>query len=297
MKIICLKPEFSLAQSVAELCNSKCLFPQTHTFPDGEHYLRLEEDVRGDTVVIFAQLHQPDQSILPLLFSAGFVRDQGAEKVILVAPYLTYMRQDTQFQPGECVTSRYFASLISQWFDGLITVDPHLHRYHSLDEIYSIPSKVVHADQSIARWIRNNVLNPVIIGPDEESAQWAERVAEMAGCSSTVMTKTRRGDTDVDIHIGNVEQFQESQPVLVDDIISTGRTLIETAVNITDAGLKAPICIGVHALLAGDAESLLNHSPVSEWLSCNTVPHISNRIDLADDIASALKTFLVEANL
>lgn len=297
MKFICLDENRNLAGQIAENIGCTCLIPEQHTFPDGEHYLRLEETLVGETVIIFSHLHHPDTIIFPLLFMAGYAREQGAEKVILIAPYLAYMRQDTQFNPGECVTSKYFARLISQWFDGLITVDPHLHRYHALDEIYSIPSRVIHADNSIAQWIKNNIIDPVIIGPDEESAQWAEEVATLAGCRSTVMTKTRHGDAEVDIHIGDVEGYRGAQPVLVDDIISTGRTLIKTARNITQAGLCAPVCIGVHALLSGDAEMAMNNAPITQWLSCNTVPHPSNQIDLASDIAQAVSDFLTEYDL
>jgi ribose-phosphate pyrophosphokinase len=114
-----------------------------HHFPDGETLVRLDADVSGRCVVFAGSLDRPDEKTLPLLFAADAARDLGASQVVLVAPYLGYMRQDKRFQPGEAITSRTYASLISSAVDALITVDPHLHRYHSLDEIYRIPARVV----------------------------------------------------------------------------------------------------------------------------------------------------------
>ncbi|WP_164119514.1 ribose-phosphate pyrophosphokinase-like domain-containing protein, partial [Stenotrophomonas maltophilia] len=85
-------------------------------------------------------LAQPNEKILPLIFAAATARELGAARVGLVAPYLAYMRQDRRFNPGEAVTSRQMAHLVSGAFDWMVTVDPHLHRYSDLSEIYSIPT-------------------------------------------------------------------------------------------------------------------------------------------------------------
>lgn len=107
---------------------------------------------------------------MPLIFAAKTARELKAKKITLIAPYLAYMRQDKQFHQGQGITSKYFAALISHYFDNLITIDPHLHRWHSLNDIYSIPTHVLHANDAIASWIIQHVTNPVLIGPDIESA-------------------------------------------------------------------------------------------------------------------------------
>ena len=165
--------------------------------------------------------------MLPLLFAAATARELGASRVGLVAPYLAYMRQDRRFKPGEAVTSRQVARLLSDAFDWLVTVDPHLHRYSSLADIYSIPTHVVHAAPLIAEWIKANVTNPLIIGPDSESEQWVAAVASDVGAPYSVLEKVRHGDRDVEIRLKDLEQWKGRTPVLVDDIISTGRTMIE----------------------------------------------------------------------
>jgi ribose-phosphate pyrophosphokinase len=133
------------------------------------------------------------------------------------------MRQDIRFHAGEAVTSRTFAAILSRHLDWLVTVDPHLHRYHALSEIYRIPTQVVHAARLLASWIKRNVARPLIIGPDLESEQWVSQVAADADAPFLVCEKIRSGDRDVTISIPNAPAFLDRQPVLVDDIASSGR--------------------------------------------------------------------------
>jgi len=130
---------------------------ELHAFPDGETYLRFLTDVAGRPVVIVCTLVRPNEKMLPLIFAVATARELGAAKIGLVAPYLAYMRQDRRFKPGEAVTSRQVALLLSNAFDWLATVDPHLHRYGSLGELYRIPTRVVHAAPLISEWIRAHV--------------------------------------------------------------------------------------------------------------------------------------------
>ena len=172
---------------------------ELHAFPDGETYLRFITDLSGRALVMVCTLDRPNEKTLPLLFAAATARELGAAKVGLVAPYLAYMRQDRRFKPGEAVTSREVARLLSDAFDWLVTVDPHLHRYGSLAEIYRIPTRVVHAAPLISQWIRGTCPNPLIIGPDTESEQWVSAVAKDASAPYSVLQKVRRGDREVEI--------------------------------------------------------------------------------------------------
>ena len=122
-----------------------------HQFPDEETFIKIDSLVQDKNVVFIAHLENPNSKLLPLLFAAETVRGLGSKKIGLIAPYLPYMRQDKQFHSGESITSKYFAKLISNYFDGLITIDPHLHRWHALSDIYSIPAKALHATDSISR--------------------------------------------------------------------------------------------------------------------------------------------------
>lgn len=258
-------------------------------FPDGESYICVESSVKEKTALVLAVLREPDAKMLPLIFLAATLRDLGAKRIILVAPYLPYMRQDRHFRAGEGITSVYFAGIISEWFDALVTVDPHLHRRKSLNEIYSIPSFALHAAPLISNWIRENIEKPLLVGPDNESEQWVKSVADAAAAPFVVLEKVRRGDRDVEISVPQIEKWNGRTPILVDDIISTAKTMIETVGHLKDLQFNPPVCIGVHALFAGNAYADLLEAGVEKIVTCNTVPHESNNIDVWDLVADFIK--------
>jgi ribose-phosphate pyrophosphokinase len=212
----------------------------------------------------------------------------------LVAPYLAYMRQDRRFREGEALTSTSFAKLISAKFDWLLTVDPHLHRHHSLAEIYSIPTEVVHAAPLLAQWTQSHVANPVIVGPDEESEQWAREVAEAVPCPYFVLQKVRQGDRKVIVSpVADMNRLAGRTPVLVDDIVSSAVTMSETVRQWTAAGLEPPVCVGVHAVLAPGAIETLGAAGAKLIVTTNTISHDSNQIDVAPILVPGLRRLLV----
>ena len=257
-------------------------------FPDGETYVRGETPCQGREVILAANLFRPNAQLLPLIYCVRAIRVLGARRVFLISPYLPYMRQDARFQPGEVVTSRLFAQLLSDTIDGVITIDPHLHRYTSLDEIYRVPTRVIHAAESIAAWIGKQFEKPVIVGPDRESEQWVSEVAAMAGAPFVVLEKTRRGDRDVEIRVPSLDRWRGHTPVLLDDIISTAHTMIESVAKLRSVGFSAPVCVGVHAVFATDAYEGLLEAGADRVVTCNTIEHPSNVIDLTDALADGV---------
>lgn len=280
-------------ETLAEIIGKELFIPQgeleVRHFPDGESYVRLLSDVNGKKVIVVATLHYPDDKFLPLLFLLQLLRDSGARKITLIAPYLSYMRQDKQFKPGEAVTSNYFSKLITPYIDHLITVDPHLHRRHSMGELYAIPATVLHAADLISDYIRHSIVSPVLIGPDSESEQWVSAVAFRAQAPYLVLEKHRHGDRNVEISVPQVDRYRNHTPVLIDDIISTARTMIETVEHLKVAGLKPPVCIGVHAVFSDHSFSDLVNAGPSKIITCNTIPHPSNAIDLSSLIVETLR--------
>lgn len=258
-------------------------------FPDGETYVQIKSDIKGKRVVLVCTLHQPDNKLLPLYFLSKTAMDLGADCTCLIAPYLAYMRQDKRFHPGEGITSEYFGSIISQFAETLVTIDPHLHRRSSLSEVYQIPCKVEHAANHISEWIKNNIENPVLVGPDSESEQWVSEVAKNAEAPFLVLEKIRHGDNDVEVSVPDVQNYKNHIPVLVDDIISTARTMIETVEHLKRAEMKPPVCIGVHAVFSGNAYQELIDSGTANIVTCNTIPHESNKIDISDLLVSGFK--------
>src|SRR3990167_11154200 len=163
---------------------------EIHQFPDEEISVRIQTPVENKHVIFVASTHHPNEKMAPLFFSAETARELGAESIGLITPYLAYMRQDKQFHPGEGVSSKYFGKLISAYFDWLLTIDPHLHRWHSLNDVFTIPCILLHATKPIAQWIKQHITNPVLIGPDKESTQWVSMIANDLAAPYSVVEKT-----------------------------------------------------------------------------------------------------------
>lgn len=265
---------------------------QVRRFPDGETYVRLITPPADGDVIFACGLQNPDEKIAALDFAVATARELGAKRVGLVAPYLSYMRQDARFHDGEALTSSLFAAHLSSLVDWLATVDPHLHRHASLSQIYSIPTMTVSSTASVARWIRSNVRTPLLIGPDAESAQWVAAVASTVQCPHVILEKTRRGDRDVVVSPTSVTPPAQSTAVILDDIISTGQTMAAAVAAIGEMALPAPVCIGVHAIFCHGAEDVLSKANIARTVTCNTIPHPTNRIDVLEDLARTVAKYL-----
>lgn len=262
-------------------------------FPDGESYVRILSETAGRDVVLLCHLHDPDIRLMPVLLAAGAAREGGASSIGFVIPYLPYMRQDIAFHPGEAVSSVHFARILSAFADWMVTLDPHLHRWHSLDELYTdLPVRAVTAAPAIAGWVSGNVTKPLIIGPDSESEPWVRDVARLAGGEAIVLEKVRHGDRSVSITLPDLSRWRDHKPVIVDDIISTGGTMAKLVESLVSAGLAAPVCCAIHALFSDGAEDLLKSAGAAQIVSCDTIPHTTNRIPAGALLAAAVNDMI-----
>lgn len=262
-----------------------------HRFPDGETLVTLPPDLNGREVAVLCAMRDPDRLALPLRFAAATARELGAARVGLIAPYLAYMRQDARFAPGQAVSARLFAGFLRESFDWLATVDPHLHRIASLEALFEMPAINVHAAPAIADWIADNVPDAVILGPDSESQQWVAEVAEHAGKRYEVLRKTRRGDYEVELTVPESPALQLGTPVVLDDIASSGRTMVRAVSRLIEAGCRPPVCIVIHAVFAGDAEAAIRSAGAADIVSTDTIEHATNRISIAPALAAAVEKF------
>lgn len=276
------------AKRLAKKAGLKFIKLDTRKFPDGETNLRFTADVRGKAVYLVQSLNNPNDRLIEVFFAAKTAKELGAKEVYLVAPYLCYMRQDKRFRPYEAVSSRAMASILNRLIDGIITVDPHLHRYRSLKEIFTINTKTLTADDLIAEYVRKNLKRPIIIGPDMESYQWAKTVAKKIGCEVDVLKKKRYTSEHVAIKIKENLDLKNKSVVLIDDIISTGHTMIEVVKDIKKIGGKRIYCICVHGLFIGNSYGKLKRLG-ARVVSCNTIPHRSNSIDVSGIIGMAIR--------
>lgn len=282
-----------LARDIAAMTGAELGGLEYRKFPDRESYLRFTTEVRNSQAVLACSLHDPDCKVLPLLLAAAALRDLGAMRIGLAAPYLAYMRQDRRFKEGEAVTSADVARLLSASFDWIATIDPHLHRRVSMSEIYTIPALVGHAAPVLVDYIRQHGDNAFLIGPDEESEQWVAAVASAASVPHVTLRKERRGDRDVVISFPELSAFAGKTPVLVDDVISSGRTMEVAARQLQKSGFGQSICLATHGILADDAHARLMVAGATVVVT-NSIPGPAALLDIHPLFAELIKPQLNE---
>ncbi|MEA1889260.1 MAG: ribose-phosphate diphosphokinase [Pseudomonadota bacterium] len=260
---------------------------EVHRFPDGESRLRLPE-VLPERIVIYRSLDQANEKLVELALAASTARELGAGDIVLVAPYLCYMRQDKAFHPGEAVSQHVVGKMIASWFDGLVTVDPHLHRIHRLDQAVPVATaKALNATEAMAGYLDGRLDNPLLIGPDEESEQWVAAIAHRNQIDYQVARKLRFGDNEVQVTLPDAD-YRGRNIVLVDDVASTGRTLEAASRDLIPCQPASITVMVTHALFVGDAEERLRNAGVNQIWSCDSIIHPTNRIRLTETLAQAL---------
>lgn len=280
------------AQALAKKCRAQLGRFDVHRFPDGETLVSAvpSEGITGRVVAIYRSLYDPNAKLIEVLFAANALRSLGAAKVILIAPYMPYMRQDRAFQPGQAISQEAIGHFLAAQFDGIVTIQPHLHRTLSLSSIFgSTPALTIKAGHAIAADLRaaGNPAN-IIVGPDEESEELVREVVDVLGASWFVARKARHGDNDVTIELPPGLEIRGKSVVIVDDIVSSGGTVITLAKALKRAGVGDITVYAVHALFDQRAALLMQRAGVSTIKSLSTVPHTTNAIPIVDIIFSGL---------
>ncbi len=277
------------ARRLAEALNVSCHIAELHRFPDGESLVRLPEPV--ERAVVYRSLDRPNDKLVELTLAASVLRRHGATELCLVAPYMAYMRQDAVFRPGEPVSQAVVGDWLGRLFDRFVCVEPHLHRTHTLDEVFvGRPSICLSGAGAIAERLRAEGMAPdtVIVGPDEEAAPLVEAVAGPLGLTPLVGRKERRGDRDVTVTLPAGAPLAGRPVVIVDDVISSGETIFSCARAARAAGAASIRVFGVHALFDAAVGARFEAEGLGTPLSCDGVPHPSNALPLARLIADAL---------
>jgi len=292
-KIIFSLDKHPLVKTLSQQLNASIGEYNTRQFPDGESYIRLLSDIQNKHCIVVADLSHPNKKYLPLLFLVDTLKELGAASVGLVAPYLSYMRQDRRFVDGEAITSKIFARSLSAHIDYLVTVDPHLHRYHSLDEIYNVPSKVIQGAPALANWLKNQE-NLLLVGPDEESEQWVAGIASYSKHPFIIGKKNRYGDRNVEIKLPDISPYLDRTAVIIDDVISSGQTVLCCIGELQKQGLKSIKCAAIHGIFADNSDKTLLETGLSALVTTNTIVHNSNNIDIAYLLIEPIKECIEE---
>jgi ribose-phosphate pyrophosphokinase len=267
-----------------------------HRFPDDETLVRITQP-SGRHAVLFAQIHDPDPKLFPLLLAADALRRSGVERLTLLTPYLPYMRQDIAFQPGEAVSQHVIARLLGEAVDELVTLEPHLHRIKELAEVFSCSARALEAAPLLADWCKRDSDDVLLVGPDAESEAWVRNLADLAGLPCIVCRKQRLGDDRVRITLPDLPRLASAQrAILIDDIASSGTTLAAASGELRTAGIETVDAVVVHAIFAPGAMDRIHGAGIRRIVSCDTIPHETNSIETAQVFADALRTVADDAH-
>ena len=258
-------------------------------FPDDELYLRFGVSLKNKAVTLVQSFYKNiSDCIIEVLLAAKTASELGAKKVILVAPYFPYLRQDKRFHTGEAISQSIIGDLFGKYFNTVYLLDPHLHRRFKLNQIFNVKALKLTSNSLIAKYIKEHVKNPVIIGPDEESYKWARNVANILNVESRILKKKRLSSYHVEIKLNKKIDLENKNAVIVDDIVSTGHTILETAKILKKLGAENIYCICVHGIFANDALKKLHKAGIKD-VSTNTIPNKVAKIDVSGVIAGTLR--------
>jgi ribose-phosphate pyrophosphokinase len=266
-----------------------------HPFPDGE--IRVTVGPAAATTIVYASLDHPNEKLIALMFAAEALRRGNARRLVLVAPYLCYMRQDAAFTEGEAISQKVIGPLLARCFNRVVTVDAHLHRTPDIASVFpGIQSDDLSAMPAIADALRKTDLDPttIVVGPDSESLPWVSDLARRLGLPHAVATKTRRGDRSVAIEFQDKGSIAGRPSLIVDDIVSSGGTIITCARALSGAGATAVDVVVTHALFPESAEREMHSAGIRSIRSTRSVPHLTNAIALDELFVDALKDELTE---
>jgi ribose-phosphate pyrophosphokinase len=260
-----------------------------HRFPDGE--LKVTVGPAAATTVLYIPLDAPNDKLITLLFAAEALRRNGARRIVLAAPYLCYMRQDAAFRPGEAISQKVIGPLIAGSVDRVVTVDAHLHRTHDIRDVFpGIEAEDLSAMPAIAEHLRGTLdAETVVVGPDEESAQWVGDLAGRLGLDHVVGHKTRADDRSVAIRFDGSDRLRGRPALLVDDVASSGGTLVTCARTLAAAGAVMIDCVVTHALFPAAMLDDFRRAGIHTLRSTTSVPHPTNAIRLDGLLAEALR--------
>ena len=272
-----------LAKELASVMGCDYIQAATTTFPDGECYTRIDAE-KLDADVVIVQPTSPDSKLIELLLLQDAVRRLGAKSITLVIPYFGYARQDRVFKPGEPESAKVMCQHLDMNCDRVITVDIHK---EAVLNYFNHPHKDLKAAPVIAEYFKGKGID-MVLSPDIGAAGRAKMVGEVMGVPYDHLEKTRLSGTDVRIAPAKAD-VKGKKVLIVDDMISTGGTIIAAAYALREAGAAGISVACTHGVFVNNAIEKFTGSSLDALLSCNTLNNPVSHISVASLIAEAIK--------
>ena len=290
MKVISGPASKELAEKICSQTGISNISVVSKIFPDGESYVRLEGDVKGDAVAIVQTTSPPlqDGRLFQLAFMADAAKRGGASKVLAIVPYFAYARQDKMFLGGEGISVETIARMLkAAGIDELLTVN--IHSEPALAN-FPFPSKSVSAIPLIAQYfVDKGCKGAFALSPDKGAVYIAKQAQQILGGDYGHLSKTRDRYTGQTVQTAAGLNVKDQTVIILDDIISTGGTIVGAAKILREQGAKHVFCGCVHGLLIGDAEKRILDAGVEEIVGTDSVPGNISKVSLAPLLSQELR--------
>ena len=288
MLIVAGSASTKLARRVAKSLRAGLAVPELKRFPDGESYVRIPSDLKGERVAVIQSTPRPqNENLFELFLLLSTAKELGAEHVTAVVPYLAYARQNKPFKAGEAASARTVCDLIERaGADEVLIVD--LHEADVL-KYFSIPARDVSAAPLFGRYFKRfDLEHPLVLGPDDKAIRQARLAAIELGAEADYLEKERVAPNEVATEAKPLE-VEGRDVLIIDDIISTGGTMIEAARILEKLRARRLYAACTHAVLAPGALERLIAAGFTKIVASDTIETQISTVSAAPVIAEALQ--------
>ncbi len=275
-----------LAAKVAREMGENLTPIETRRFPDGERYIRINDEVPSEVVVIQSTGYPQDENLMELFLLLKNLKSLGVEKTRVVIPYYGYGRQERRFKSGEAVSAVIIAELIeAAGASEIYSINLH---EKNIKEFFKIPMHEISAMPIIADYIKGHIDDPMIIGPDKSAFGFAKEISGILNCECDYLEKIRISPEVVETKPKNLD-VEDREVVIIDDIISTGGTIVNAAKLLQELGARKVVVGCVHPVLVEDALLKIFAAGVEDVFATDTLRSDVSSISVAKLIAGYLK--------
>ncbi|OEC86977.1 MULTISPECIES: ribose-phosphate diphosphokinase [Methanobacterium] len=275
-----------LAAKIAKELECSLIPIETKRFPDGERYVRIKGKVDEEVTVVQSTGYPQDENLIELFLILKNLKSMGVKKIKVVIPYFGYGRQERRFKSGEAVSAVIIANLLeAAGADEIFCINLH---EDNIREFFQIPVHNLSAMKPIADHIKETINDPVIVAPDKGALGFAREIAEILGCEYDYLEKTRLSPEVVETKPKNLD-VKGKEAVIIDDIISTGGTIVNASKILKEHGATKVIVSCVHPVLVEDALLKIFAADVDDVIATDTLRSDVSLISVAQIVADAIK--------
>ena len=288
LSVIAGKSSENIARKLSNKIKANFVKSQVKVFEDGESKITLSGNISKKKSIVVQSIYPPvDTNLIQALSLISKAKETSSE-VIAVIPYMGYARQDREFLPGEVITMKVLGKLFKgAGASKIIAVD-----IHSMIGFkhFSIKTKNVSAIPELVRYVKKlSLKNPLVVSPDQGGKERAKEFAKELGSEYIALEKKRDRKTGkVQIKTKNLDEVANRDLILVDDMISTGGSIVKATQFLKKQKCKKVYVACTHALLMNDAERKIKKAGVTKIISTNTIPGKTSIVDISDTIAKAI---------